>query len=222
MSAPQPVSDDSASFRVIVEALRHGEDAAWREVLRRYSSRLVGLARSRLFDARLRQKLDPEDVVQSVWRTFHRRHRLHAFDLGSWDDLWGLLITLTVHRVCKWNEHFQALKRSLDRETPLELPHGDAEKDRPSPASELVARTPTPEEVAQLGELVSEKLAAMGEAQRRVIELGLLGYTDAEISNQAGRTEARVRQVRSDFVQELLGLLERETRPAAPGPQQGG
>jgi RNA polymerase sigma-70 factor (ECF subfamily) len=207
-------STSDSTFQVFLEGLRHNNAAAWRELLARYSARLIGLARGRLFDGRLRQKLDADDVVQSVWRTFVRRHRLGQFKLSTWDSLWGLLITLTVFRVCKWDQHFNALKRALDREEALDRP-GARDEDESSPAARLADPGPTPLEVLEVTETVKEKLAALGEKQRGIIELGLLGHDDGAIARQVGRTEARVRQIRDDFILELFGLLGREGHPAS-------
>jgi RNA polymerase sigma-70 factor (ECF subfamily) len=217
---PTPSSEAATtSFQVILAALRHGDYDAWREVLERYSERLVSLARSRLFDARLRQKVDPEDVAQSVWRTFFRRARAGEFTLASWDALWGLLVKFTVFRVCKWDQHYNAAKRSLDLEVPLVPAEGRGPADRPSAAAAVADPLPTPLEVLQLVETVQEKLAALPEAKRRIIEGGLLGQDDAAIASQVGRTEARVRQVRDDFVQELLGVMEVEEKPEEDVPE---
>jgi hypothetical protein len=119
--------------------------------------------------------VDPEDVAQSV----------------------------TVCRVCKWDEYYNAGKRSLDRETPPGAGHGRGAADP----------NPTPLEVLQLTETIKEKLAAMPEGKRRVIQMGLLGHDDATIARSVGRTASRVRQVREDFTRQLLGLEEDDTRP---------
>jgi hypothetical protein len=44
-----PVKSDPAPFQGVLEALRRNDDAAWRELLGRYSTRLILLARSRMF-----------------------------------------------------------------------------------------------------------------------------------------------------------------------------
>src|SRR5438045_1051278 len=54
-------------FEELMGCLRQGDADAGREVFERYARRLVGLAASRLPGA-LRGKLDPEDIVQSVFR----------------------------------------------------------------------------------------------------------------------------------------------------------
>ena len=89
MTAPDRSFDD------LMTRLRAGDDDAAAEVFRRFTHRLIGLARSRL-DHLIRGKLDPEDILQSVYRTFFRRHARDGFDLGSWDSLWGMLTVITV------------------------------------------------------------------------------------------------------------------------------
>ena len=64
------MSDDF--FAGLMRRLRSGEDAAAREVFERYTRQLVGLARRRL-DERLAGKVDPEDVVQSAFKSFFVR-----------------------------------------------------------------------------------------------------------------------------------------------------
>src|SRR4051794_35936360 len=160
MSSESTPQSASTSFQIVLGALRHGDVDAWQEILRRYSARLIALARSRLFDPQLRQKLDPEDVVQSVWRTFYRRHQHKTFEVANWDALWGLLVTLTVYRVCRWNEHYQAQKRSLEREVPLHSPRANQQDDS-SPEALLTDAAPSPLEVLQLADLVQEKLATL-------------------------------------------------------------
>jgi RNA polymerase sigma-70 factor (ECF subfamily) len=211
MSASPP-NADTAPFQVVVDALRRGDDAAWRELLGRYSERLIRLARSRLFTDALRQKVDPEDVVQSVLRTFYRRNRDGRFDLPSWDALWGLLMTLTVYRVARLDRHFSTLSRDPRREVPLAAVPADGD-DRASALAPPVDPHPRPDEVAELLETVRDKLRHLPESQRRVVELGLLGLDDDAIGAQAGRTRVRVAQIREDMARELAAAVDGLPRP---------
>ena len=54
---------DERSFDDLMARLRAGDADAARSVFERYTERLIALARSRL-GKRLRQKVDPEDVLQ--------------------------------------------------------------------------------------------------------------------------------------------------------------
>jgi len=58
--------DPGRSFAELLARLQAGDDAAATRVFHRYAHRLIARARSRL-DARLRAKVDPEDVVQYVF-----------------------------------------------------------------------------------------------------------------------------------------------------------
>ncbi|MFO0845256.1 MAG: hypothetical protein U0797_23215 [Gemmataceae bacterium] len=65
--------------------------------------------------ARLARHVDPEDVVQSAYRSFAAREG--RFTLSRGGDLWRLLVAITVHKVRRLAEHFAAAKRSAARES---------------------------------------------------------------------------------------------------------
>ena len=77
-------ADDTSSH--LIARLRSGEDAAAREVFERFAGRLVALARRR-FNRLLARKVDPEDVVQSAFKSFFVRHRAGTLDVGDGDGL---------------------------------------------------------------------------------------------------------------------------------------
>src|SRR5262245_34433015 len=61
----------------------------------RYARRLAHLAEQHL-SRKLAGRLDGEDVVQSVFRTFFRRSALGEFRIDSSDQIWRLLVKMTV------------------------------------------------------------------------------------------------------------------------------
>ena len=61
------------------------------EIFQRFASQLIAKARDRL-NPDIRRNLDPEDVVQSAYRTFFRRLDEGQFELANWDCLWGLFV----------------------------------------------------------------------------------------------------------------------------------
>jgi RNA polymerase sigma-70 factor (ECF subfamily) len=67
-------------FKHLMAGLRRGDPEAAREIFDRYACRLVGLAADRLPRA-LQAKLDPEDVVQSVFRSFFRRQQAGSYQI---------------------------------------------------------------------------------------------------------------------------------------------
>src|SRR4051794_22331363 len=95
------------SFDNIMTRLRAGDDGTTREVFRRFAARLIGLARSQL-DSRIIRKEDPEDVVQSVYRSFFRRAADGQFACDTWGDLWSLLTVITVRKCRDRADYFRA------------------------------------------------------------------------------------------------------------------
>ena len=115
--------------------------AAARAIVDRYFDRLARLARSRLA-ASLAARTDPEDVVQSAYRSFFVRARGGEFAVVRGGDLWRLLAAITLHKVHRQHARHLAQRRSVRKESPL------AEEFLPPAA----AADPTPAEGAALAE----------------------------------------------------------------------
>jgi RNA polymerase sigma-70 factor (ECF subfamily) len=189
MSSPASIVD-------LMVRLRDGEDAAAREVFARFTARLLGLARNHL-GGLLARKVDPEDVVQSAYKSFFIRQRDAGLDIQSWDGLWGLLTMITLRKCADRAEHYGAQKRDLNRED-----GGDAAW------QSAVDRDPSPEEAVVLSETLHGLFASIGDAdERTILELSLQGYTATEISETTGRAERSVRRLR----EKIRKSLERES-----------
>src|SRR5262249_58739563 len=102
------------SFAALVGRLHTGDPEAAAQVFHRFAERLVGLASSRLARV-LRPKAEPEDVVQSVFRSFFARQRQGQFDLRGWDHPWDLLVLVTLRKCCNRAEFFEAARRATRR-----------------------------------------------------------------------------------------------------------
>jgi RNA polymerase sigma-70 factor (ECF subfamily) len=177
---------DHSSFNDLVARLRRGEQDAARQLFARFAHRLVGLARTRL-DQRVKRKLDAEDVVQSVFKSFFLRFREGQFELENWQGLWGLLVVITLRKCGRKVKFFREQRRDERREV---SPAADEEV---TAGWAGIAREPTPEEAVVLAETVEHILSGLSEVERRIVELRLEGYTPAEISAQVRRSESTVR-----------------------------
>lgn len=173
------------SFDRLMTRLRAGDDAAATEVFNRFARRLIGLARSRL-DHLIRQKVDPEDILQSVYKSFFSRHAHGDFQLDGWDSLWGLLTVITVRKCDYRRKYFQAACRDVGRE---------ATPDGAEDAFVAVARDPTPSEAARLAETVEQVMRELVDREKDILALSLQGYDNIEISARVGRTERTVQRV---------------------------
>ena len=95
-----------------------GEPGFEQELVDRYTARLLALARRELPD-RVRQRVDPEDLVQSVYRSFFQRLSEGRFSFADSGDLWRLLAAMTFQRVRKAVRFHQQQRRDVRREQRL-------------------------------------------------------------------------------------------------------
>src|SRR5262245_21331099 len=92
-----------------------GDQEAATLLFRRYAGQLIGLARSRL-SGKVNQRFDAEDVVQSAYRSFFLRARAGQYDCEKDDDLWQLLVSITLHKLHHHVERHTARKRAVKAE----------------------------------------------------------------------------------------------------------
>lgn len=178
-----------SSFGDIADRLQAGDEKAAAEVFERYADRLIRLARSRL-DVRVRQKLDPEDVMQSVFRSFFLRQAAGRFTLDGWDSVWALLVRITLRKCGRRVAFF----RTQGRDVALEFRPNIADDDSRH-EWEALSREPTPDEIVALTETVEQLLKGLDPRQQQMVCMRLQLYTVAEISAETGCTERTVFRV---------------------------
>jgi RNA polymerase sigma-70 factor (ECF subfamily) len=175
---------------------RAGDEDAARQIVERYVDRLVALVRQRL-SRRLARRVDPEDVMQSVFRTFFDRAKAGEFRLDAPDDLCKLLTRITIHKTLRQVVFHQAAKRDLKRET--------AEgEDGPRVLLELLDREPTPEEANVFVDQLEDFLGQLRAQDRQILELRLQGHKNAEIAARMGVSERKIRRL----MERVRGLAE--------------
>jgi len=190
---------DDASFDDLLVRLRAGDESAAAQVVDRYARRLVALARTKL-ERRILRKEDPEDVLQSVFKSFFHRCGLGQYRLDSREDLWALLVSLTVHKCCNRADYFRAARRDLDREVQSPPLVGSS-----GAGWEALAREPAPLEAVMLAETIERLLSGLKPHQLEIVRLSLEGEGPAQISARVGVTERTVQRV-------LKGVRERLER----------
>ena len=195
---------DVDAFTRLMARLRSGEDAAAREVFDRFAGRLVALARGR-FNRLLARKVDPEDVVQSAFKSFFVRHREGKLEVGDCGGLWNLLTLITLRKCADRAEYHLADRRDAAREAT-----GSAVGDGPDAWLVALDREPRPEEAAILAETVEHLFRDLSAHERPILELSLQGYTTPEISIRLGRAERSVRRLREQIRKRLERLQEAE------------
>jgi RNA polymerase sigma factor (sigma-70 family) len=171
---------------------------AWHLELERFSEQLIRMARKHL-GARLENKVDPEDVVQSAYKSLLLRYGEGGLVAESWQGLWALLTTITLRKCADRARYHQAEKRDVRRETA-------APADDQTPWTAAVSREPTPEHAAMLSEVMADLFGRLEADERAMIELSLQGFSTQEISEQTGRAERSVRRLR----ERVRKFLERQ------------
>jgi DNA-directed RNA polymerase specialized sigma24 family protein len=179
--------------------LRTREEAA-RQIWERYSPRLAGLVRRRLA-AQIRRREDENDVLQGMFHSFYRLRRAADTPLASRDDLWRLLVRITLCKVANTANFHRAACRDVNRE--VHLSTGGSDDDR-FPGWMLEAmedRGPT----AEQAEEVERLLHGLPDNLRQIVLWAVEGLTNKQIAARLGRCERTVELKR----QQIRGRLGR-------------
>jgi RNA polymerase sigma factor (sigma-70 family) len=187
----------------LVARWRRGDQRAAQELFERYVAQLVALARSRL-SAKMAQRVDPEDVVQSAYRSFFVNARAGRYELHRGGDLWRLLVATMLHKLQDQVKRHQAGKRNVD----LEQRFG-SEDSLYGIQPEALSGTPSPLEALTLVDEVEDMMRRLDPLQRRVLELRLEGHNLDEIAAAIERCPQTVRRT----LERIKRDLEQRHRP---------
>ncbi len=161
---------------------REVRDEAARQIWGRYFPQLLDLARRNLHP-RIRAREDEEDVLQNMYRSFCTRQRRGQFELGDRNDLWRLLVTMTLRKAKKVAAKHRRGGRNVFRDQSPRAGTGDDASAGGDWALEAMeAAEPTPAEAAVLNEELHRRLSALPEPLRQVALWKLEGYTNDEIA----------------------------------------
>jgi len=188
-----PITDHS-----LLRRFRAGEEDAATRLYLRYASRLQALA-SNQTSKQLASRFDPEDVVQSVFRTFFRRVSEGLYDVPPGEELWGLFLVLSLNKVRGLGKHHRAMKR-------------DSEKTFGSDALLKLEKHDEHDETALsvLKMVVNDLMLELPEKSRPVIELRINGHTIDEIAANTGRSKRTVERLLGEFRKKLSELIDKE------------
>jgi RNA polymerase sigma-70 factor (ECF subfamily) len=182
----------SSSFAEFLADVRAHQPAAI-ETFRRFTGRLLVLSANYL-DPRLRRKVDPEDVLQSVLRSFFSRQARGQIVIRSWGELWGLLSVMTFRKCRRQARHYRRARRDLRREVESDFAIGREGLHDARLGWTALSREPTPSEAAMLGEAMELFLRDLPTRERDVLMLMLAGASVEAISQRLDRPERTVRR----------------------------
>lgn len=180
------MSEDEQRWERLIQGLRLGDNRIVREFCDQYGEQLRRLA-DRNMTAGLQRRVDAEDVVQSVCRTFFRRMQLGQFRLSDSESLWQLLCAITLTKVREQARFHGRKKRGLEQE----IPTGSSDEASPEPSSGELP----PDEIVAFADAYEKVLASLDDEERQVVALKLEDCTNEETAERLGISERTVRRI---------------------------
>jgi RNA polymerase sigma factor (sigma-70 family) len=193
------------SFDRAMSGPRAGDEEAARQIVTRFTYRLIGLARTTL-GPRLLARVDPEDVTQSVWGSFFHRQQTAPVDFGGWNNLWHWLVRMTVYKCHGKSDHHLADRRDIRQTRPLPADESDGAWIR------ALDREPTPEEGAELAETLESLYQQFDEVDHVILDLHLTGHSVQDIAPPTGLSERTVQR----RLERAEKWLETQLKSASP------
>ena len=184
--------------QALLELCRKGDEEAARQIVDRYLERMLLLARRRI-SPRLASRVDGEDIVQSVFRTFFVRIKEGQFVFQDQDDLCKLLMRITLHKTLRQVAYHKAAKRDPSLETPQGEHHSEQ-------LSALFDQEPTQEATVTFLDQLEHFLTQLRPQEREILEMRLQGYSNEEIAKKLGIYDRKIRRV----IEHVRAIAEKE------------
>ncbi|MBL8817692.1 MAG: sigma-70 family RNA polymerase sigma factor [Planctomyces sp.] len=180
------------SDRLLAERIRTGDEGAAEELYQRYALRLRGLA-DRQMSAGIRAMHEPEDIVQSAFRSLFRGVVSGDYVAPEGSSLWSLLAVIAIHKVRRKASRNRSVAASS---MPLS-DSGIAEFD-------VAAEGLTAE---QFECSIREAIEQLRPAEQEIVHLRVQGYTVEEISDRLQRSCRTIERSLHSIREKLADVL---------------
>lgn len=178
----------------LMQRLHGGDRGAATAIYVRYAERLLNVAQ-RNTPVDLRGRFDPEDVVQSVFRTFFRRAASGAYAVPEGEELWKLFLVIALNKIRRLGAFHRSAKRDIGKTAVLEAPVAESTE-------------PTSEDSLRILEMtINEVIARLPEHAQQMVRLRIEGCDVAAIAAQSARSKRSVERVLQSFRAEMAKEL---------------
>lgn len=158
----------------------------------RYARRVLGLVEAKL-GPRLRSTTEPEDVVQSVFKSMFRGVQSGNYDAPPGSTMWNLLAVIAVNKLRRRAAHQSAQRRDSSRQVPLDLVDDREVVDDKS--------------LEDFEVYVRETLDLLRPLDREIVTLRIQGHAVDEIAKISGRSRRTVERSLQNSRKRLASLL---------------
>jgi RNA polymerase sigma-70 factor, ECF subfamily len=193
------VTGEEPTDRSLLRRFQRGQADASTALYLRYAERLHALATSQTSGA-LARRVDPEEIVQSVFRTFFRRAAQGHYTVPDGEEIWKLLLVMALNKVRAAGAFHRAAKRDV------RMTAGGESLDRALESES----TPDESALTVLRMVVADLLEGLPEPHRRMIELRIEGFEVAEIADKVQRSKRSVERVLQEFRNRLNALIHED------------
>lgn len=190
---------DEVSDRSLVRRLRTGSQDAATQLYLRYAKRLHGLTRAKC-SPDLASRVDSEDIVQSVFRTFFRRVQKGEYDVPDGEELWKLFLVIGLNKIQSVGTFHRAAKRDV------RASHGSDVLDRTVESAEESDET----SLSILKMSIDQVIGKLSPSHREIIQLRIEGHEVAPIAERLGRSKRSVERILQGFRDELAGQIRED------------
>lgn len=195
------VSLSELTDRSLMRRFQAGNGDAASALYRRYARRLERLAYQQVSPG-MAVRVDPEGIVQSVFRTFFRRAEHGQYALADREDLWKLLLVMALNKIRNQALRHRTDKRDVQRTQAIASDNGPAVIDaNDHMAFQILKMT------------VEEVVGGLPVEQREIIWHRIEGCEIEEIVARTGRAKRSIERVLQSFRQRLAKSLELDCQP---------
>ncbi len=187
----------NSSDRSLVRRLQSGNEDAATQLYLRYARRLLELARANT-SPDLSVRVDAEDIVQSVFRTFFRRAARGDYEVPDGEELWKLLLVIGLNKIRSVGAYHRAARRNV----------------RVSRGGDALAQAVEGKDVGDetsltiLKLVIDEVLADLTPAHRQVLDMRIEGHDVATIAEAQGRSKRSVERVLQGLLTALAAAIK--------------
>jgi RNA polymerase sigma-70 factor, ECF subfamily len=196
MARPRPTEPENPgrTDQSLLRRFRSGEQDAAAALYARYVQKVQQVAKN-LTSPALAPRLDADDVVQSVFRTFFRRASEGQYEVPDGAELWNLLHVISLNKIRSLATHHRAAKRNVANTTEWDDSHSTHDDE----VSLLVLKM-----------IIDQTLDSLPADQQRMVQLRIEGHTVADIAVATQRSKRSVERLLQEFRTRLGRLLFEE------------